>query len=259
MSEENKLPEPELPDFVKKAPELIPLWDWWVKEGKSTVTMLLVAGVVVAGFYAGRNWLRSRDAKANAALVNSFSTDELEAASASYGSTKPGVAIKLRLAKSYYDAERYQDALDVYDALVKKSDPALTDIASVGRAYALEGLAKYEEAKAAFAAFAANEVNAKSYLLLTAKMGEARCTALLGKKDEAVKALEAIKAGIKDDTLAESRVTRMIDMVKRYDPARKPVSLFDAASSAAAAIDAEKKDETKKAEAKPAETKPATK
>ena len=45
MSKEKKN-EPqteEVPGWVKKAPELLPVWDWWVKEGRSTVTLLLAA------------------------------------------------------------------------------------------------------------------------------------------------------------------------------------------------------------------------
>ena len=45
MSKEKKN-EPlteEVPGWVKKAPELLPVRDWWVKEGRSTVTLLLVA------------------------------------------------------------------------------------------------------------------------------------------------------------------------------------------------------------------------
>ena len=65
---ENKEPEvqntdePALPAFVKAAPELIPLWDWWVKEGKSTLVMLLVVALCVAGFYGVRGYLRGRNA-----------------------------------------------------------------------------------------------------------------------------------------------------------------------------------------------------
>ena len=80
MSEEKKTSNENLPAFVKAAPELLPVWDWWVKEGKSTVAMLLVAALVVAGFYTGRNWLRGRDAGANQALVNAYAVDELESA-----------------------------------------------------------------------------------------------------------------------------------------------------------------------------------
>ena len=30
----------EIPNWVKKTPELLPVWDWWVKDGRSTVTWL---------------------------------------------------------------------------------------------------------------------------------------------------------------------------------------------------------------------------
>ena len=156
MSEEKKTSNENLPAFVKAAPKLLPVWDWWVKEGKSTVAMLLVAALVVAGFYAGRNWLRGRDAGANQALVNAYAVDELETAVADYGSTKVGPALRLRLAKAYYDAARYEDALAVYDALVAKAgdNAAFADIAVVGRAYALEGQEKFKEAGAAIGALA---------------------------------------------------------------------------------------------------------
>lgn len=244
MSDEVKTPE-ELPALVKAAPELLPVWDWWVKEGRSTLMMLAVAAVVVGGFYAGRNWLRGRDAAANQALVNAFATDELETAVASYGSTKVGPALKLRLAKSYYDAERYQDALETYEALAAKAGPEFVDIATVGRAYSLEGLSKFDEAQKAFADYAT--ANPNSYLLLTAQLGAARCKALAGDKDGAAKDFDALKAATKDE-FAKTRIERMADAVKRHDPSRAARSLFDAANAAAAAVDAEKKAEAPKVE-----------
>lgn len=249
MSDEVKTPE-ELPALVKAAPELLPVWDWWVKEGRSTLMMLAVAAVVVGGFYAGRNWLRGRDVAANQALVNAFATDELETAVASYGSTKVGPALKLRLAKSYYDAERYQDALETYEALAAKAGPEFADIAIVGRAYALEGLSKFAEAQKAFADYVA--ANTNSYLLLTAQLGAARCKALAGDKDGASKDFDALKAATKDE-FAKTRIERMADAVKRHDPSRAARSLFDAANAAAAAVDAEKKAEAPKVETPKAE------
>ena len=251
MSEENKRPDENLPAFVKAAPELLPVWDWWVKEGKSTLAMLLVAAAVVIGFYAGRNWLRGRDARANQALVNAYTADDLEMAVADFGSTKVGPALRLRLAKAYYDAGRYEDALAVYDALVAKAgdNAAFADIAVVGRAYALEGQEKYKEAGAAFAAFA--QANTNAYLLLTARLGAARCKALQGDKDGAAKDFDALKAGAKDE-LEKARIERMADAVKRHDPTRAARSLFDAANAAEAAIDAEKGAKAeKKGEAEP--------
>ena len=247
MSEENKTIDPELPAFVKAAPELIPVWDWWVKEGRSTLMMLAVAAVVVGGFYAGRNWLHARDEKANQALVNAYATDELESAVSNFGSTKVGPALRLRLAKSYYDAERYQDALDTYDAVLKKCNPAFVDIAKVGRAYALEGLAQFKEAQEAFATFAADEANASSYLLLTAQLGAARCKALQGDKESAAVDFEALKA--KADEMDKTRIEQMADAVKRHDPNRAARSLFDAANAAATSIAEEKKTDEVKAEA----------
>ena len=245
MSEEKKTEQtPEqIPAFIKKAPELLPLWDWWVKEGKSTLTMLVVAGAVVGAFYGIRGYLRSRDASANAALTNSYTTDDLEAAVSSYGSSKVGPALKLRLAKAYYDAERYQDAFDTYDALVAKADkiPAFADMAYIGRAYSLEGLKKYQEAREAYGAFVKDASKTNSYLALSAKLGDARCQALAGDKDGAVMALDAIKATLKDDKLAETRVERLTDAIKRYEPGRSPRSLFDAADAAEKAIESEKK------------------
>ena len=240
MSEEKKNTEENLPAFIKAAPELLPVWDWWVKEGKSTLLMLVVAAVVVLGFYGGRSFLRARNAAANQALVSAFTVEELETAVSNYGGTKAGPALRMRLAKAYYDAERYQDALDVYDKLVAKasSNPAFGDIAVVGRAHALEGLSKYKEAQTAFAEFAASSTN--SYMILDAKLGAARCKALLGDKEGAAKDFDALKAAAKDD-MEKERVERMADAVKRYDPSRSSRSLMDAANAAAKAIDGEKK------------------
>lgn len=250
MSEKTKDIVSDVPAFVKAAPELLPVWDWWVKEGRSTLLMLAVAAIAVGGFYAGRNWLHSRDAAANAALVNAFTTDELESAVADYGSTKVGESLKLRLAKSYYDGGRYQDALESYDALVAKmaAGGPFTDIAKIGRAYSLEGLKKFAEAQKAFADYAADEANAESYLLLTAQLGAARCKALAGDKDSALKDFDALKAKTQDE-VAKTRIERMADAVKRHDPGRAARSLFDAANSAAASLEKS----AKAAEAKPAE------
>ena len=162
--------------------------------------------------------------------------------------------MKIVLAKSYFDDERYEDALDIYDELVKDAgkNQDMADIAAVGRAQALEGIAsqdesedgrkaKYKAASEAFAEYVAT--HEKSYLLLDAKLGAARCKALSGDKDGAIKKLEA-----SDDPRAKS----LIETIKRYDPNRKAASLFDAANAAASKIEAEKKAAAPAAAAVPA-------
>ena len=242
----------EVPGWVKKAPELLPVWDWWVKEGRSTVTLLLVAAVCVAGWYAFKNWNTNRTASANNALVNAFTADELEEAVAKFGGTSTGPALKLRLAKNYLDGERWEDAEKIYSdyiAAAGKDDP-FAALAQLGRAYALEGAGKVDDASKEYSLLAA-DTNLPVHA--TAALGVARCMALKGDKDGALKKLEA-----SDDPRAKN----LIETIKRYDPNRKTASLFDAADAAASKIAEEKKaDAAKPAEAKaaakPAESKPA--
>lgn len=229
----------EVPGWVKKAPELLPVWDWWVKEGRSTITLLLVAGVCVAGWFAFKNWQEGRVAAANNALVNTFTVDELEEAVAKFGSSSTGPALKLRLAKSYLDAERWEEAEKIYSDYVASAgaDDSFVSLAQLGHAYALEGAGKVGEALKEFESIASNTNLPVSS---TAALGVARCMALNGDKDGAIKKLEA-----SDDVRAKN----LIEMIKRYNPNRKAVSLFDAADAAASKIAAEKAaDEVKPAE-----------
>ena len=156
MSENEKNLEPELPAFVKKAPELIPVWDWWVKEGRSTVLTLAIAGLAVAAFFGWRHWKKSESAKANAALVAMLSPEanieSQEEAVASYGSSKSGPMMRAVLAKAYYDDGRFEDALAAYEQLAKDADnaSALADIARLGSVFViLDFTGKKEDADAA--------------------------------------------------------------------------------------------------------------
>ena len=250
MSNKEQVPAPVLPKGFP--PELIPVYDWWVKEGKSTLAMVAAAVVVVASFYGVKDYMQKRNVAANAALESAVNVTDFEAAAADYGSTKLGGAIDLRLAKSYFDEGRYEDALKIYEKLSKKGVTSFEDVALVGRAYALEGLKRYEEAGKAFAEYVESS-STNAYLLLTAKLGAARVQALAGDKDGAVKTLEALAKESESDGMAKMRVERLIDMIKRYDPARPARTLFDQADAAEAAIEAEKKTEVKaevKADAK---------
>jgi len=248
MSKENSnQPVEELPGWVKKAPELIPVWDWWVKEGRSTVTLLLVAGVCVAGWYAFKNWKAGRTAAANNALVNAFTADELEEAVAKYGDSATGPVLKLRLAKSYLDGERWDEAEKIYAdymAAAGNDDP-FTSLAKLGHAHALEGGGKVLEAGREYEALAASTNMPAS---ASAALGAARCMALNGDKDGAIKKLEA-----SDDPRAKN----LIETIRRYDPGRKATSLFDAADAAAEKIAAEVQKAEPAAAAEKAVAKPA--
>ena len=205
---------------LKKNPELIPLIDWWEKDGKSTVIWLLVAAVAVGGWYG---WKAHRAAMKNAAadaLVNTYTTQEIEDAVAKFSGSATAGALKIRLAKSYFDAGNYEAALSQYEALVGNAPDGFGDIPVVGKAQCLEALGKYDEAAKAFDAFV--EANPTNYLTLTAQLGAARALAQAGDKKAALARIETLKSATKDDEVAKARVEAAETLIKRYGQKAAP-------------------------------------
>ena len=221
-----------------------------LQELKSTLPWFLAAGIIVAGYYGVRKYVADRRAAASEIVSSAYTTDELEDAVSKFGSSKSGGLLRLRLAKSYFNAGSYESALDIYSSLEGKAPDGFADVPAVGKAQCLEGLGKFTEAAAAYDAFVA--ANEKSYLALTAKLGSARCVAQNGDREKAIAALEALKETLSDDDMAKSRVETTIELVKRYEK-REERSLFDAADAAQKQIegDSAKKEEPVAEEAKP--------
>ena len=201
---------------LKKNPELVPLVEWWEKDGKSTATWLLVAAIAVAGWYGWKNHRASMKAAASDAVVNAYTTEEIEEAVSKFSGTATAGALKLRLAKNYFDNGSYEEALAQYEALEGQAPDGFADVPAVGKAQCLEALKRFPEALAAFDAFVSASPN--GYLTLTAQLGAARCLAQDGKKDEALKRLAALKDAAKDDALAEARIDATESLVKRFAP-----------------------------------------
>ncbi len=198
---------------MKNIPEeLIPLLDWWDQNGKQAVTILLVVVIAVTSFYGVKSWRANRRAAASNALMESYTTTELEDSVAKYEGMAAGPALKLRLAKKYYDEERYQEALDLYNQLMGAAPDGLADVPVVGAAQCLEALGKYEEAFQAYETFVAE--NPTSFLNLAAKLGAARTLALKGDKAGAVARLEALKGDVKDDVTAIAAVDAVLSAVQ---------------------------------------------
>ena len=131
---------------LKNNPEFIPLIEWWEKDGKRLTVWLLAAAIAVGGWQAWKHHRLSLKIAASDALVSSYTTEELEDAVAKFSGSKAVGAIKLRLAKSYYDSGRYQEALDQYDNLASNAPDGFADIPVVGRAQCLEAMGKYGDA-----------------------------------------------------------------------------------------------------------------
>ena len=205
---------------LRTNPELLPLVEWWEKDGKSTVIWLLVAAIAVGGWYGWKNHKAAVKAAASDALVNAYTTEEIEDAVAKFAGSATEGALKLRLAKNYYDAGRYEEALAQYEALVGNAPDGFADIPVVGKAQCLEALGKFDEAAKAFDAFA--EASPKNYLTLTAQLGAVRSFAQQGDKKKALARIDALKAANKDDELAKARIEAVEALVKRFGKKANP-------------------------------------
>lgn len=199
---------------LKKHPELLPLVEWWEKEGLKTVACVAVAALCVGGWYGWKNYTQSQRSAASAAVANANTTEELEEAVAKFSGASSEAVLKIRLAKSYYDSGRYEEALATYDALSSSVPAQFADIPPMGKAACLEAQKKFADAQAAFEAFA--EANPKSPFRLTALLGAARCVAQNG---DTAKSLERIDAHLKEfssDEISKARVEALKSAVERF-------------------------------------------
>ena len=81
-------------------PELIPLYDWWKKEGRSTLAIIAVAIAVAGAVFGYRAWQQSRRAAVARCFAEARVLSDFESAVAEYGATETGPVLKLRLAKA---------------------------------------------------------------------------------------------------------------------------------------------------------------
>lgn len=195
--------------------ELLPVVEWWEKDGKKTVVVVVA---VLAVFAAYKGYVAHREAKkvaAGSAVLTAYSTAQLEDAVSEFKGMAAEGVLKLRLAKSYYDAGRYAEAKDVYDSFGGVGPVGFEDAPTVGTALCQEALGEYDAALTAFDEFVQNKP--ESLYALTAKLAIARVIALKGEKEEALKKLNAIKEEVKDDEASKAIVETMISTVRRYE------------------------------------------
>ncbi len=232
--------------------ELLPVVEWWEKDGKKTLAIVGVAGVValaIWAFNARRERAKDAAADALAASVSASRQVHLDPQGAAaqqaiadlvqqldaHGDSATGPLMKLVLAADYC-ARRgegdLENALEIYEALVVPgaTPDAYADIPFVGKAECLEALGRFDEARAAFEGF--EESHPLSTLKAAAKLGVARCLAQSGDKVGAIAHLEALKASATDDEKPAIEMT--LQLVKRWVPAssRRPAPPPPAAPAA---------------------------
>jgi tetratricopeptide (TPR) repeat protein len=224
---------PNLKDVSRVPEELLPVLHWWQDSGPKT---LAYVGAVVAIVAAGYLWVdHNRTAREGAveALTLASTVEDYEGVVAMNTDVAP--IAKLDLARSLYTAGEYDNALAVYaDVLNEMDEPALRDVAVVGRICSLEALGRIDEALAAVAeaepAILASEK--PHYLAAELTLVKARLLCQKGDKAAAKAALDAILTAAEDAPLAayKSQAERTKAMVEAYTPK----SLFDKAAEATA-------------------------
>jgi predicted negative regulator of RcsB-dependent stress response len=224
---QDKNPEPVAPtNKVVQLPvnlplEFIPLYDWWKKSGSQFLIQSGIAVILVVAVLGGKQYYDSTVATANKELLKASTTEELETLVKSYGKWKVGNTARLRLAKSYYDSGKYDDALATYNDCLSKGAPVgFAEVVVMGRAICLEAKGEkfLDEALTAYSEFIAK--NPDHFLVPQAWMGKARILALQGKKDAASKMLETLKAEKNNDPMTEMAVTQLQGVIARYESAK---------------------------------------
>ena len=193
--------------------ELIPLIEWWEKDGKSTVLGGVLALLVVGGYFGFTHLRAARKASASEALLAATTVEELQESSSAYEGSAAGPALKMRLASALYNKGDYEAALAIYEELKDNPPEGFADVPAVGRAACLEALGRPDEALEAYQAFA--ESKPKSFLSLTARLGVVRTLAAKGKKAEALERLDALDKEFVADPVARIRLLETRDLVKR--------------------------------------------
>ncbi|MEI6211203.1 MAG: tetratricopeptide repeat protein [bacterium] len=206
------------PDQVpSRIPEdLIPVWLWLKDNGTQWLVIIAVAVLLSAGVAVYFRHRDSQTAEAGQQLLAQPTIETLEKAVTDYGSTQPGAAVKLKLAKAYCDAGMYEKAEAAYNEFIKNhASYPFVDVAHVGRGFALfgQGQARTEEAIEVFRSFRMKNPN--HFLAPQTTFGEAACLTLQGKKDAAKALLQDLRAA-KRDTPWDAAAKRMEGAIDRY-------------------------------------------
>ena len=225
---------PTLKDVSRIPEELLPVVNWWQDHGPRTLGWVAAAVVVCAAAYFWHANQAAADANAVVALANAAQTADFEAVAALDAEASP--LARLDLAHSLYAAGDYENALGVYEAsLAELDDPAVRDIAAVGRVCALEALGRLDEALASAAELEAAFAKSATTHYLTSELilAKARILCQQGDKAAAQEALGPLLNAAEGSALAKYKpqAERTAQIIAAYEKK----SLFDQAAEAAPA------------------------
>lgn len=225
---------PTLNDVSRIPEELIPVVQWWQDKGPKTMAIVGGAVAVAAAILLYGANRQSTQNDAIVALNLAAEAADYEAIAAS--GTDAAAAAQLPLARSLYNAGDYEKALAAYDAaLADVDDPALYDIATLGRACALEALGRFDEALAMIKTLETQFTAEGPVHFLTSEtlLAKARILCQQGDKAAAKEVLKPLLEAAEDSVLGKykpqaERTAKIIDAYVKQ-------SLFEKADAMAPA------------------------
>lgn len=203
--------------------ELIPVYEWFCEHGKDFLLQVAIVVVVIIAAFTFKNYRASRADAASAAFLSANDVAGLEEVNGKFGGSKYGPLIRLRLARAYYDDEKFDLASEAFKAFLKENKKhALVNEARLGLATSLEAEGKFDEALTAYEAVSGDAGNP---MWVQAQFGKARAIALNGDKIAAAKYLDDLLPQLKDPEAADI-IQGQKDLIARFDGFRE-ISGFD--------------------------------
>jgi len=154
------------------------------ENGKKVLSLAVVVAILVFGYIYITKSARKKNAEASELLSVATNVQDLETLVNDYSSADAAPMADFALAKGYYDAGRFDEAIAIYTAFPTKFPKSdMKKAATVGILFCEEGKGNYEVALAGFDKFISE--NSGSYLVEQVIFAKARCLKGLGQVEEA--------------------------------------------------------------------------
>lgn len=179
--QEEETPQPQ----AVRGEDMALLQEAWGQYGRSVVTGVLLALVLVLGLTVYRQYRQGKQDQAAAALGNAVAAEDFEQFLARYPRSPSAPTAMLAMARAQFESGSFDEALATYTRFRQThSEHPMLRAAEVAHAQTLEAAGRLAEAEAAFRALAAT-LSEEHYLQPVALLGIGRTLEQLGRWEEA--------------------------------------------------------------------------
>lgn len=196
---------PNLKDVSRVPEELIPVIQWWQRNGSKTMTILSVVLGLSALVYYWKDTTEKNQDNAVVTFAQSSTTDDF--AIVADGNKGPAIAARAAQARGLVNTCEYADALVICDQyLAQAEEPSIKAAFTMTKVHALEGEKRFDEALTTL------EAMDPSFLDKEALFVKARLLCQKGDKDGA----KAILAPLAADEATATRAKDLINVIDAY-------------------------------------------